>query len=93
MNSRYLALLVVLLAVAVLWLLFRGGPQVEGASQKVVVLCSSCSYGPASGLALLDTDTGDVWIYTDEAWMGKAKPFHWGRLVLGETMVRATPSR
>lgn len=63
--------------------------QVSGKS--VIVLCSSCSLSglPERGhLFLMDSETGEIWVYSDEALEGKAKPVHWGRLVLGQSVVR-----
>lgn len=62
------------------------------ATGTVVVLCSSCSYPglPQEGhLVLLDQATGDVWIYSDAAMAGTAKPILWGRLTLGQPVRRA----
>lgn len=89
MKSRHLVVVLATAAMVLLWLVLFGGPRsAQGAAPNIVVLCSSCAYGDASGMALLDSSTGDVWIYSDRAWQGKAKPLYWGKLALGQPVVR-----
>jgi hypothetical protein len=91
MKSRYSVVVLAAAVIVLLWGLLFGGPHsAQGAGPNVVVLCSACAYGEARGLALLDANTGDVWIYTDQAWEGKAKPFYWGKLALGQPLARGT---
>ena len=80
--------------VVLVGLLFWNGPHgVRGASQNIVVLCSSCTFEglPREGhLVVMDGNSGDVWLYSDAAMEGKENPIHWGKLVLGQKLVRAT---
>jgi hypothetical protein len=95
MKMRHLIVIAAAVALAIFGFLFWNGPHaVHGSGQGIVVLCSSCTY---SGLAqtghlvLMDGNTGEVWIYTDAAMEGKENPIHWGKLVLGQKLVRVTP--
>jgi len=91
MNSRYL-LAIALVAVFLIALLFWNGPHsAQGAGQNILVLCSSCAYSglPQEGhLVLMDSSTGEIWIYSDAAIAGKANPINWGKLALGQPVVR-----
>jgi hypothetical protein len=40
-------------------------------------------------LVLMDSESGEVWIYNDRAFEGKEQPIHWGKLTLGQPVVRA----
>ncbi len=56
----------------------RSGPW------DVIPLCSSCAYPgmPEEGcLILMDSQTGEIWAYCDEAVVGKAKPKYLGKLI------------
>lgn len=94
MNSRYLLSLIALVAAVLLVLVFWGGPRItQGGAQNMVVLCSSCTYEglPRRGhLVLMDANTGEIWIYSDAAMEGKGSPIHWGKLVLGQPVIRST---
>lgn len=60
----------------------------------VVVLCSSCAYPgmPEEGcLILMDSQTGDIWAYCDEAVIGKADPKHLGRLIAPGKRIEPRP--
>jgi hypothetical protein len=93
MKSRYLLTLIVLVAAVLLVLVFWGGPRAaQGSGQNLVVLCSSCSFPglPQEGhLVLMDSSSGDIWIYSDAAIEGKQQPIHWGKLVLGQPIERS----
>jgi hypothetical protein len=60
-------------------------------AQDIVVMCPSCSFPglPEGGhMVLMDRTTGDIWIYTDNAMAGNVAPIKWGRLTLGNPVVR-----
>jgi hypothetical protein len=94
MSIRYvLGLISAMVLGVILSMVVSGSRVAHGAgSGSLVVLCSSCSYRglPQQGhLVLMDTNTGDVWLYSDSAMSGTAKPIYWGRLVLGQPIVRS----
>ena len=70
MKSRYL-LLIVSAVLAVGFFLFWNGPHsARGSNSNIVVICPSCSYDglPQEGhLVLMDSESGEVWIYNDRA--------------------------
>jgi hypothetical protein len=39
-------------------------------------------------LVLMDSSSGEIWIYSDAAFEGKEKPIHWGKLTLGQPVAR-----
>lgn len=59
-----------------------------------LVLCSACYYGELPRephLILLDTQSSEVWAYSDKAMSGKVKPTSMGKLRLGEPLQRRSP--
>ncbi len=83
----------VVLVLAAIVLAFVVGSRVQtrasAAVTNFVVLCPSCSVpGSPSGLWLLDTNTGDIWIYSDAVLAGQGRPVNWGQLRLGQPVVR-----
>jgi hypothetical protein len=38
----------------------------------------------------MDSNSGDIWIYSEEVVAGKGKPIHWGKMVLGQPVARET---
>jgi len=92
MKSRYLSLAAIVIVLVAVFLFWNDPHSVRGSGQNIVVLCSSCTYEglPQTGqLILMDSNNGDIWIYPDAAMEGKAKPIRWGKLVLGQPVVRA----
>ncbi len=70
-------------------------PQKLSAAEatNVIVLCSSCSLPglpPGGDLMLLDSTNGDLWMYSDAALAGQAKPILYGKFILGQPVVRST---
>lgn len=93
MNSRYLLGLVALVAAVLLVLVFWGGPRVaHSGGQNLLVLCSQCPFPKdrQGAMSLMDANTGEIWIYSDAAMEGKENPLHWGRLALGQPVIRST---
>lgn len=91
MKANYFATLAAILVIGGVYLFWSGPHSVVASTQNIVVLCSSCSYKglPQTGhLVLMDANSGEVWIYSDEAMEGKAKPIDWGKLVLGQPVNR-----
>ena len=96
MKMRTLILIAAAVLFAIAGFLFWNGPHaVRGSGQSVVVLCSSCSFegipGGSGYLVLMDSNSGDVWLYSDGAMEGKENPIRWGKLVLGQKLVRTAP--
>jgi len=91
MKSRYLSLIAVAAIGLAVYLFCNGPHSVSGLGQNMVVLCSSCTYEelPRKGhLVLMDSSSGEIWIYSDAAFEGKEKPIHWGKLTLGQPVAR-----
>lgn len=91
MKSRYLSVIAIALVSLAVYLFWSGPHSASGFGQNIVVLCSSCSYEglPREGhLVLMDSNSGDIWIYSDAAFEGKEKPIHWGKLTLGQPVAR-----
>jgi hypothetical protein len=92
MKSRYLSLAAIVIVVVAVFLFWNGPHTAHGSGQNIVVLCSSCTLEglPQTGsLILMDENNGDIWIYSDAAMEGKEKPIQWGKLVMGQPVVRA----
>jgi hypothetical protein len=57
---------------------------------NAIVICSSCAYAgmPREGhLVLMDSRTGQIWAYSDEALVGRAAPTYVGTLdAVGKTI-------
>jgi hypothetical protein len=57
-----------------------GGPVPSDA----IVLCSSCGYPPVTPeegcLILMDSQTGEIWAYCDDAFTSGKPPVHLGKL-------------
>ncbi len=89
-QAAVLGALVLLIA-----LLFWSAPDSARANNaNVIVLCSSCVYEglPREGhLVLLDGDTGEIWMYSDDAMAGMSDPIYWGKLTLGKRVARPSP--
>lgn len=91
MKLKYFAVFIVVLAAFAGYLFWNGPHSAHGSGSNIVVLCSSCSYAglPQEGhLVLLDANSGEIWIYSDKAIEGKDRPIRWGKLVLGQPVVR-----
>jgi len=87
-NWILVGFLVGLVAGLVITLALWRGPKTASASgQSMVVLCDGCEFA-GSGLVFLDTNTDNVWIYSAAAMAGNAKPVLWGKLTLGQPVVR-----
>jgi hypothetical protein len=60
-----------------------------------VVICESCKFSgmPEQGyLVLMDSQTGEIWAYSDDAVVGKADPEYVGTLLaVGKRIVRNRP--
>ena len=58
--------------------------QSASSSGKVVVLCSSCSFEGLlprkSHIILMDSQSGEIWAYSDEAVVGTGEPVYVGTL-------------
>jgi hypothetical protein len=91
----YTKILLTILVLVVLTIACNSLIQPKGVSASgadVVVICSSCAYPglPREGhLVLMDKSSGDIWMYNDKAIAGQAQPIKWGRLVLGQPVVRS----
>jgi len=60
----------------------------------VVPLCSSCAYPgmPEEGcLIVMDSQTGEIWAYCDEAVIGKADPKYLGKFIAVGKRIEAPP--
>lgn len=70
-------------------------PAVLSDASNVVVVCSSCAYPglPREGhLILMDSRTGQIWAYSDEAMVGRTAPTYVGTLdAVGKTVRREPP--
>jgi hypothetical protein len=56
--------------------------DLRSTAADVIVLCQSCAYPPMPEegcLILMDSQTGDIYAYCDEAMMGRAKPLRIGK--------------
>ena len=92
MKSRYLSLIAVA-AIGLAVYLFWNGPHRVSRDPDRILLFSvlhAASKGAKSGghLVLMDSSSGEIWIYSDAAFEGKEKPIHWGKLTLGQPVAR-----
>jgi hypothetical protein len=94
MLRRLVLAVVAICAVTAAVLTFWGGSRrAQAAGANIVVLCPSCTYEglPREGhIILMDSSTGEIWAYSDAAVVGKRKPVHLGRLVLGQPVAPPT---
>ncbi len=72
--------------------LWRGPATASADAGSMVVLCSRCTYPGLQGegrLVLMNSNNGEVWVYSDAAMAGMGEPIDWGTLILGHPVVRS----